>query len=80
MIVNAILNFVLAIFTPLIEAVNIGVDFVLGFSYVKTFLQVVVYVLPWNNLVPLIALIIWIIGFRAVISLIKTLWELLPVI
>ena len=80
MILNAILNFVLLIFSPLVEAINIGVDFLLGFSYVKTFLQVVVYVLPWNNLVPLIAIIVWIIGFRVVISLIKTLWELIPVL
>lgn len=80
MILNAVLNFVLLIFSPLVEAINIGVDFLLGFSYVKTFLQVVVYVLPWNNLVPLIAIIVWIIGFRVVISLIKTLWELIPVL
>lgn len=43
-------------------------------------LDVVMYLLPMQTVVMMISIVIWITVFRIVISLIKTLWELLPVV
>ena len=74
LLVQGIVNFLLA---PL-ELVNIGVDLVASIPIIGDFLNVVFYVLPMDNLMPLIILNVALFSFRIVISFIETLWNLIP--
>lgn len=81
MIIDAILNLFFGIVNLLLaplELVNIAVDFTVSFSVVSDFLTVIIFVLPWNNLQPLIFLTISIFSFRIVISLVKTIMDIIP--
>ena len=59
--------------------VNISINFLLGIDAVVSILNIVAFVLPWNNIMPLISLIIAFFVFRIAVSLIKTIWELIPI-
>lgn len=63
-----------------LTAINIGVDFISSIPIVSQFLQVVAYLLPWSNLLPLIIITVALIGFKIGVSLIKTIWDLLPLL
>jgi hypothetical protein len=70
LVFQAFLNILLA---PL-SVINIGIDLVSSIPYVVQFLQVVAYILPWSNLLPLILLVISLFLFRigiAVLNFIK---------
>lgn len=81
MITNAILfvfqGFINILLLPL-TAINIVIDFVASIPVVVSFLQIVVYVLPWSNILPLILLIIAIFTFRLVVSLLNFLLKFIP--
>lgn len=62
-----------------LSALNVAIDFVGSIPVVTQFLQVIVYVLPWNNLKPLILFTISMFIFRAVLSLIKLIWHFIPI-
>lgn len=76
LILQGIVNVLLAPLT----AFNIGIDFLSSIPVVASFLNVIFYVLPTTNLLPLFTLVVVIINFKIVISLIKTIWELLPIL
>ena len=83
MIVDAILLLVQGIVNVLLsplELVNIGVDLVASIPVIGDFLNVVFYVLPMDNLIPLIMLNVALFSFRVVISFIQTLWNLIPIL
>ena len=61
-----------------LTVVNIVVDFVSGITVFVSFLQVIAYILPWSNILPLIVLTIGLIGLRIGIAIVKTIWDLLP--
>lgn len=61
-----------------LTVVNIVIDFVSGITVFVSFLQVIVYILPWSNILPLIVLTIGLIGLRIGIAIVKTIWDLLP--
>lgn len=75
-ILEGIVNILLAPLTVL----NFAIDFVSSFSIVQGFIKVVAYLFPWSNLAPLIAFIVGMFIFRSIVSLIKTIWELLPIL
>lgn len=75
-ILQGIVNILLA---PL-QVLDFAIDFVSSFSVVQGFVKVVAYLFPWSNLMPLIVFIIGMFIFRSVLSLIKTIWELLPIL
>ena len=82
MITNAILLVVQGILNVLLlplTALNITIDFIGSIPIVTQFLQVVAYILPWDNLKPLILFIIAMFIFRAVLSLIKLIWHFIPI-
>lgn len=74
LVLQGVLNIVLLPLT----VINIGIDFLAGIPVFVSFLQVVAYVLPWPNILPLIVLSVGIIVFKTAISLIKTIWALIP--
>lgn len=65
------------ILSPL-SIINISVDFILNITPVTQFLQIVAYILPWSNLMPLITLIITLSLFRIAVSLVKLVVEFIP--
>lgn len=58
--------------------IDMAVDFVASIPLVMSFLQVIAYLLPWQNLIPLIAITISIIGFRIVLSIINIVLKIVP--
>lgn len=75
-ILQGIVNILLA---PL-QVLDFVIDFASSFSIVQGFVQVVAYLFPWSNLMPLITFVIGAFIFRSIVSLIKTIWELLPIL
>lgn len=74
LVLQAVANIILA---PL-SVVNIGVDLVSSIPYVAQFLQVVAYVLPWDNLLPLILIMIALFLFRITIAIINFVLKFVP--
>ena len=74
LVFQGLVNLILA---PL-SVINIDVDLVSSIPYVTQFLQIVVYVLPWSNLMPLITLIIALSLFRIAVALVKLVVEFIP--
>lgn len=73
-----ILQGALSILLLPLTVVNITVDFIAGIPVFVSFLQVIAYILPWGNIVPLILLTIGLIILKIGISLVKVIWDLLP--
>ena len=82
MIVDWIINFVFNVVNLLLAPVTtIGWGLSLAFaSPLGSILAVIYYVLPISQLSPIIMVIVTLFVFRAVIALIKTIWQLLPVV
>ena len=81
MITNSILNVLGVVLGGLLSPlslIKITSDFVASIPIVFSFLQVVAYLLPWKNILPLIILNISLFMLRIIISLIKTIWSIIP--
>lgn len=63
-----------------LTAINITVDFISSIPVFVSFLQVVAYILPWSNILPLIILNLSLVVLRIGISIVKTIWDLLPIL
>ena len=74
LVLQGVLNIILL---PL-EVVNFGVDFVASIPVIGEFLQVIAYILPWSNLLPLIFLTVSLFVFRIGVSLVKTVLDVIP--
>lgn len=81
MITNAILlafQAVLNVILLPITVVDIVIDFIGSIPVVIQFLQVVAYILPWANILPLIVLTIALIIFKICVSLAKLVINFIP--
>ena len=74
LVLQGVLNILLLPLT----AINIAVDFIASIPVIGEFLQVIAYILPWSNLLPLIVLTVALFIFRIFIATVKTIWDLLP--
>lgn len=74
LLLQGVLNIILL---PL-SALNIGIDFLASIPIVENFLQVITYVLPWDNILPLIILVFAIFTFRIIVALIGIAKQLIP--
>lgn len=82
MIVESILNIIFGVVNIILSPISLlgwGFDLALC-SPLGDILKVVYYVLPIDKLSPIISFIVAMFIFRAVIALIKTIWQLLPVL
>lgn len=80
MILQLILSFVFGIVNVLLLPFS-GISFLFrtdAFTTVMQYLNVVFYILPIQNFVPIIAFVIATMGLRIIISLLKTIWSILP--
>lgn len=64
LVFQGLLNILLLPFT----IINITIDLVSGIPLIVQFLQVVAYILPWSNILPLILLVIAIFVFRIAVA------------
>ena len=74
MIIDAIfllLQGVLQVLLLPLAGINIVVDFLSSIPVITTFLECVAYLLPWDNILPLIALLIVIFTFRAIMAIVR---------
>lgn len=69
---------VLSILLLPLTVVNIAIDFIASIPVITEFLQVIAYVLPWNNLLPLIGIIVALFVFRIGVSLVRTVIDVIP--
>lgn len=83
MIVNLIfgvLEVVVNILLAPLTVLNFVFDVVSSISIVQGFVKVVAYLLPWSQLTPLVTFIVTMFIFRSIVALIKTIWDLLPIL
>lgn len=83
MIIDAILGLISIILNVLLlplEAFNIVIDLASSIPVVTNFLTFIAYIIPWTNLLPIFLSIFIIMSFRIIVALIKTIWDLLPLV
>ena len=82
MIIEALMNVVFGIVNTILSPISLlGWSFDLALcSPLGDILKVVYYVLPIGKLSPIITFIVSMFIFRAVIALIKTIWDLIPIL
>ena len=81
MITNAILLVLqgaLSVILLPFTAINITIDFISSIPVFVSFLQIVSYLIPWSNILPIIILNISIVVFKIAVTLIKTVWAVIP--
>ena len=74
LVLQGVLNILLLPLT----VVNITVDFIGSIPVITEFLQVVAYVLPWTNLLPLISIVIVLFMLRIGIAVLKLFKDVIP--
>ena len=82
MISDAVINLVYRIFMSLVdgyEPLDFNIDTTF-FDTVTDFFAFIFYILPINDLKPIIGIIVALMGFRIIVVVIKTIWDLLPVL
>lgn len=83
MLFDVIFKFFFDLFNQVLSPLDEINDIHLNIYFVETIIdcfKVVTYVLPVSRLLPIVGMIIIIYTFRAVVSLIKTIWDLIPFI
>lgn len=81
MIANAILlilNGLLSVLLAPLQVVNITINVISSIPVVQRFVQVIAYLLPINNLKPMIVIIISLGVLSIVLGIFKALWHVLP--
>lgn len=81
MIINLLLSMLTGlcnvILSPL-SLLNITVDFIAKMTTFISFIEVVAYIIPWGNILPLLILSIGIVTWKVGVSVVKTIWQLIP--
>lgn len=81
MIIDAILlvfqSFLEVLLAPL-TVLNIVIDIVSSIPVVSSFINVVMYILPWSNIAPVVVFIIAMFAFRGVLALIRLIKSFIP--
>lgn len=83
MIVDLVLILVKGILEVLLlplTAINIVVDIASSIPVVSEFLQIVAYLLPWSNILPLIVIVIGIFVFRIAMAVVRAIWHFIPIL
>lgn len=82
MIIETLLDLVFNILSgifAILPDITWSVDTTAFQAFIGT-LNVAMYLLPMRTVVMMISIVIWITILRIIISLIKTIWELLPIV
>lgn len=76
LIVQGLIN----LFLLPLSVLNIAIDFLASIPVVFQFLEIVAYIIPWSNILPIIILTCGILFFKINFSLIRTIWDFIPFI
>lgn len=82
MVFQGFINVVLNIIDWALSPLN-GLNWVFSnfdLSPLRNFLSVIYYILPIENILPIFVFIVSMFAFRIVISLVKTIWDILPMV
>lgn len=74
LVIKAVIQIVLSPLT----VINIAIDFVGSIPVVMSFIQVVAYVFPWSNILPVILLNFAIFVFRIIVALVNFILKFIP--
>lgn len=74
LVVKAVIQILLSPLT----VINIAIDFIGSIPVVMSFIQVVAYVIPWSNILPVILLIFAIFVFRIIVALVNFILKFIP--
>ena len=74
LVLQGVINIILL---PL-SVLNVVIDVASSIPVVGQFLQVVAYIVPWSNLLPLFIIAIAIFLFRTTLAVVKLIVEFLP--
>ena len=74
LVLKVIVEIILSPFTVL----NIAIDFLGSIPVVMSFIQIVAYVLPWQNILPVIILVFAIFVFRIIVALVNLILKFVP--
>ena len=82
MIIDLILNIIHSFFSFILSGFDIistaRITEILSFPYILKFFQIIGYIIPWANILPLIIITFIILNFKIAVRFIKTIWQLLP--
>jgi len=77
-LLDIVFGFVMLILSPVSNiSVNIPTEFLTKFFEI---IRMGMYLIPVVQLMPIIVFFVLMMGFRIIVSLIKTIWNLLPVL
>lgn len=82
MIINGLLSVVFGLLNLLLMPLEI-VNFTLDLATLEPVMQyfkMALYLIPFKELMPIFTFFVAMMGFRIVVSLIKTIWNLLPIL
>ena len=82
MIIESLFNLLFSVVNILLLPFD-GLNFIIGsdvFSTVINYCSVALYIFPIQNFMPIIAFVIGTMTIRILISALKTLWDILPLI
>ena len=82
MVLDAVIDIIYRIFMHFLggyEPLSIDID-VSFFDTLTDFFAFIFYVLPIDGLKPIVGIIIALMGFRLIIVIFKTIWDVLPVL
>ncbi len=84
MIIKAIINGLTSLLFGIVPTIEFNIPaFNAGnqiYYHLMQGLRVILYILPQNTVVTILTIIISILGLRIAISLIKTIWDLIPLL
>ena len=81
MIIEGIFDFIFGLANVLFEFLpDIEIGFGTGFNTFLSIVSSVAYLLPMNTILIMFGIIISLMIFRIVVSVIKTIWQLLPIL
>jgi len=77
-ILDAIFGIISVLLLPL-EVINFGIDLIM-IEPVLQFFRMAVFLIPITQLMPIFLFFVSMMSFRIVVSIIKTIWDLLPIV
>lgn len=76
-LLSVVFGFINILLLPL-SVIDIGLD-ILTLEPVIQFINMAMYLIPFKDLMPIFMFFVSMMSFRIIVSLIKTIWDLLPI-